>query len=80
MFSYFEPGDVGIESVSVYVPTGNKRLLLRLERSLGEFCLLSIDDGDVVAVRLLHVDDGLSSSRYKTLSELCRFGVRTREL
>lgn len=76
---YFEPGDVGTESVSVYVPTGNRRLLLRLERSFGDVCLLSTDDGDAV-VRVQLPAGGLSSSRYRTLSELCRCGVRTREL
>lgn len=50
----------------MYVLIGNKRLLLRLDRSRGEICLFS------VAI--------CSSVMYRTLSELCLFGVLTREL
>lgn len=53
---------------STYVLTGNKRWLLRLDRSFGEVLLLS-------EITLIW-----SSFMYSTLSELCRFGVRTREL
>jgi hypothetical protein len=62
--------------ISVYVFIGNKRLLLRLD--LCDLLVLPSSTGDVLA----DTDDENESSAaiYRTLSELWRWGVRTREL
>lgn len=65
----FSSGD---EFNSVYVLTGNNLWLFRLDWSVCVICLmLLLFDGDKFVC---------SSFIYKTLSELCRFGVLTREL